>query len=220
MNRENYLKCFENGEKHINLAKKLALDKDFGLAISFLILGLEELIKYLVIQTYSADNNTFSVKEMNKIFSSHFEKHKILIELLESTKLEFGEDFILSVYNKMTKKKLDDKLLKVQANRFKEFGSMVGITEKHLESHEIDSFIQWLKKQANNDKNRGLYVDKENNIENLSNLILVSPADVTKEEFDLALKFSESFLRQASFSKAIDITEDEFMELLKGWLNK
>jgi AbiV family abortive infection protein len=220
VNRENYLKCFKNGEKHINLAKKLALENDFGLAISFLILGLEELIKYLVIQTYVADNDTFSLKEMNKIFSSHFEKHKILIELLESTKLDFGEDFILSVYNKMTNKTLDDKLLKVQKNRFKEFGTMVGITEKHLSSKEIDSFIEWLKKQANNDKNRGLYVDIENDIENLSNSILVSPADVSKEEFDLALKFSESFLKQASFSKAIDITDNEFIELLNSSLEK
>ena len=214
MEREDYLKCFKNGKKHINLAKTLSLEKDYGLAISFLILGLEELIKYLVIQMSVDDETIFSPKEVAKIFSSHREKHKILVELLESTKLDFGEDFIMSVYHKHINKPLNENLSKVQKNRFKEFGCMIGVTENHLTSDEIDSFIDWLNNKANNHKNRGLYVDKERNNSNLANSILVSPEEVTKSEFDLALKFSESFLKQASFSKDIDITEDEFIELL------
>lgn len=214
MEREEYVKCFENGEKHIKRAKILSKDEDYGFAISLLILGLEELIKYLVIQMSDDDNTIFSSKEIDKIYSSHQAKHKMIIELLESTKLGFGEDFIMSVYHKHINKPLNDNLSKVQENRFKEFGSMVGITETHLTSDEIDLFIQWLKNKANNDKNRGLYVDKERSNSNLSSSILVSPEEVTKEEFDLALKFSESLLKQASFSKAIDITEDEFIQLL------
>jgi len=156
------------------------------------------------------------IKEVAKIFTSHQAKHDMIIELLESTKLDFGEDFIMSVFHKLTSRPLDDNLSKVQKNRFKEFGSIVGLTEAHLTTDEIDLFIQWLKNKANNDKNRGLYVDKERSNSNLSSSILVSPDDVTKKEFDLALKFSESLLKQASFSKAIDITEDEFIELLNS----
>ena len=150
------------------------------------------------------------------------DRHKLLIELLESTKPDFGEDFILSVYKKMTSKPLDNNLLKVQNNRFKEFGTMVGMTERHLTPDEINLFIDWLKKQANNDKNRGLYVglDKTNNSESLFNSVLVSPIDVSREDFYLALKFSNSFLKQASFSKAIDITESEFTELLNNSFEK
>lgn len=214
MERDEYVKCFKNGEKLINRAKTLSKGEDYGFAISLLILGLEELIKYLVLQMSDDDNTVFSSKEVAKIFTSHQAKHDMIIELLESTKLDFGEDFIMSVYHKLTNRPLDDNLSRIQKNRFKEFGSMVGLTEAHLTTDEIDLFIHWLKNKANNDKNRGLYVDRERSNSNLSSSILVSPEEVTKEEFDLALKFSESFLKQASFSKAIDITEDEFIELL------
>ena len=216
MDREEYNLCFLNGKKHIVLAKTLADNNDFGTAISFLILGLEELIKYLVIQTAVADKTLFSDKEINNIFSSHKEKHKIIIELLRATKLEFGENFVLSVFNKMMKIPLTPELQEVQANRFKEFGTMVGLTERHLSTEEIDSFILWLQTKADELKNKGLYVNRESKSTHLSNSKLISPSDINKIEYDLILKFTDSLLKQASFSHILDISDDDFIKILNS----
>jgi|688.fasta_scaffold450266_1 AbiV family abortive infection protein len=214
MNRESYTLCYHNGKKHIDLAIRLGEEKDYGTAISFLVLGLEELIKYLVIQNYLADNKLFTDKEINSMFGSHTKKHEIIIEFLESTKPEFGEKFTLSVFKIMTKQPLTDDLKAVQANRFKEFGSMFGLTEQHLTVNEIDSFINWFNNKADTFKNKGLYVDREDKSTHLNKSKLISPNTIGEDDFNFVLKFSDSFFKQVTFSKDLDITDEELIDIL------
>ena len=216
MDRESYIQCYQNGKKHIDLAKRLGSENDFGTAISFFVLGLEELIKYLVIQNKLADNKLFSDKEINSLFGSHTEKHKIIIEFLESTKPTFAEKFIQLIFKNMTKQPLTEDLMEVQANRFKEFGSMLSYAETNLTEEEIDNFIFWLQNNADNLKNKGLYVDREDRSTHLAKSKLISPSKIAKEDFNLVMKFADSFLRQATFSKDLDITEDEFIKMLNS----
>ena len=49
MNRTEYNKVFDNGLKHVGAAKLLASENMHGFAISHLILGIEELMKYIVL---------------------------------------------------------------------------------------------------------------------------------------------------------------------------
>jgi len=216
MDRESYTLCYHNGKKHLDLAKRLGDEKDYGAAISFFVLGLEELIKYLVIKNSLADKKLFTDKEINSLFSSHIEKHKIITEFLESTKLDFGEKFILSVFNIMTNQPLTDDLKAVQANRFKEFGSMVGLTEQHLTTEEIDAFIQWFKSNADTLKNKGLYVDREDKSTHLAKSKLTSPNSIGEDDYNLVSKFADSFLKQTTFSKDLDLTDDEFIKMLNS----
>ena len=216
MDRESYTLCYHNGKKHIELAKRLGDEKDYGTAITFFVLGLEELIKYLVIPGSLADDKLFTIKEINSLFSNHSEKHKIIIEFLESTKSEFAEKFIQSVFNNMTEQPLTDDLKNIQKNRFKQIGSILSTAENHLTDDEINVFIQWLDKNANTLKNKGLYVDREDKSTQLTKSKLVSPSDIRVEDFNLVLKFTESFLRQATFSKDLDLTDDEFIKMLNS----
>jgi AbiV family abortive infection protein len=213
MERESYNLCYDNGKKHISLAKKLADENDFGTAITFLVLGMEELIKFLVIQMSSGDERRFTDKEFNKLFSSHTGKHQILKEFLKATKPGFEESFVLSLLNKMEGWPLDDKMKEADNNRFKELGSMLAM-EKHLTAEEIDQFILWLDTSADKQKNKGLYVDRTDTSGDFFAAPLGSPKDVTKEEYEMAHKFAESFLKQATFSKDIDITDEEFRDFL------
>jgi AbiV family abortive infection protein len=214
MDRQTYTLCYYNGKKHIDLGKRLGEEKDYGTAITFFVLGLEELIKYLVVKMSLADKSLFTDAEINKIFGSHTGKHKIIIEFLQATKLDFGENFALATFNKMTNQPLTDELKLVDANRFKQLGSMVGLTERHLTGDEIDLFINWLSENADNLKNKGLYVDREDRSKSLVNTKLVSPSDTEEEDFNFVLKFTDSFLKQTTFSKDLDLTDDEFIKML------
>ena len=106
--REDYIKIFENGLSHIDCAKKLANNNHFGFATSHLILGLEELIKYQVIQVHSVDNKLFEDKEATSIFYSHRKKHKLLKEFQEAISKNFSKDFMELLIYKITGKNLED----------------------------------------------------------------------------------------------------------------
>jgi AbiV family abortive infection protein len=216
MDRESYNLCYQNGKKHIDLARRLGDDRDYGTAISFIVLGLEELIKYLVIKNALLNKKRFTDREINGLFSSHVEKHKIIVEFLESTKEDFAEKFILSLFNEMTNRPLTDDLKIVKKNRFREFGSMAGLTEKHLTENEINIFIHWVDKNADNLKNKGLYVDRESKSTHLEKSKLTSPNSVNENDFKLVLKFADSFLKQATFSKDLDLTDEEFEKLMNS----
>ncbi|HEU5289347.1 MAG TPA: AbiV family abortive infection protein, partial [Cyclobacteriaceae bacterium] len=192
MDREEYNQCYSNGKKHIDLAKRLGSENDFGTAVTFLVLGIEELIKFLVIQMSLGEDKRFSDKELNKLFSSHTDKHKIIIEFLEATKPIFAENFVLSLFNKMNNLPLTDELKEVDNNRFKELGSMVGLTEKHLTEEEIEAFIEWLARNADKHKNKGLYVDRLDKSKDLLTSRLTSPTETKKEDYELILKFADS----------------------------
>ncbi len=219
MDREEYNQCYHNGKKHIDLAKRLGSENDFGTAVTFLVLGIEELIKFLVIQMSLGEEKRLTEKELNKLFSSHTDKHKIISEFLKATKPNFAENFVLSLFNKMNNLPLTDELKEVDNNRFKELGSMVGLTEKHLTENEIDAFIEWLDRNADKHKNKGLYMDRLDKSRDLLNSRLISPTETKKEEYELTFKFADSFLKQATFSKDIDITDEEFTKFLNGDFN-
>jgi len=48
--------AFENAEKHLHVAAKIADTRNFGMAISHLILSLEELSKAVVLKIKSSGN--------------------------------------------------------------------------------------------------------------------------------------------------------------------
>ena len=219
MDREEYNQCYSNGKKHIDLAKRLGSENDFGTAVTFLVVGIEELIKFLVIQMSLGEEKRFSDKELSKLFSSHTDKHKIIIEFLKATKPDFAENFVLSLFNKMNNLPLTDELKEVDANRFKELGSMVGLTEKHLTEEEIEACIEWLDRNADKHKNKGLYVDRLDKSKDLLTSRLTSPTETKKDDYELILKFADSFFKQATFSKDIDITDEEFSKFLNGDFN-
>jgi AbiV family abortive infection protein len=214
MERETYRKCFYNGKKHIDRGTTLGDSGDFGTAITFFVIGIEELIKFLIIQMSAGGGKRFSLKEVEKLFSSHTEKHKLIMEFLRATRPGFAETFTLSQWNKIREIPLTPEQEEAEMNRFKEIGAMVSVASQSLTAEEVDAFILWLEKNANRFKNKGLYVDLRSSPANFLKSELTSPEDVTASEYQMVRKFCEAFLQHVGFAKDIDITEEEFIAFL------
>lgn len=213
--RDNYNKIFDNGVSHLNSAKLLADNNEFGHAISHLVLGIEELIKYQVTATHSADNTLFTDKEINpqkreSIFRLHQTKHDLLAEFIEAGSNQFTEIFREYVFYLATGQNLKPEHQKIKENRFKEIGNLINgaFTETNFTEEERTAFFDWLK-EANNNKNDGFYVDVKNNV-------WKTPKDFSKMNYDVALKYATVILSQTKIIKDLDITDDEFIDLLNS----
>jgi AbiV family abortive infection protein len=213
--RDNYNKIFDNGLLHINTAKLLADNGAFGFAISHLILGIEELIKYQVVLTHFADNTVFADKEVNptnrnSIFRDHLKKHDLIKEFQQAISKDFTADFHDYIYHKATGQELKEKHIAIEMNRFKEWGSFFNVAYAEINIPEVErqSFFEWLKK-ANDTKNNGLYV-------NWTPISFDSPSDIKKEDFEAALKNANAILHQTEVIKSLDLTDDEFLDILNS----
>lgn len=210
--RDNYNKIFDNGLLHINSAKILADNNSFGFAISHLVLGIEELIKYQVVMVHGVDNTIFekeaSLQGNKTIFRNHGTKHDLIKEFQESLAPGFGDIFVESVFYISTGQPLKPEHIIVQKNRFKQMGSFLGVAYKEINIavEERPNFFNWLNK-ANDLKNEGFYV-------NLINGVCESPVTIKREEFEIALKYAEAILKQTEVIKSLDLTEDEFIDML------
>ena len=116
--RDSYNKIFDNGLLHINGARILAEQGAFGFAVSHLILGIEELIKYQVVQTHFANSNVFADKEVNpenrnSIFRDHMKKHDLIKEFQQAKSDEFALGFQDYIFQKATGQELQEKHLAI-----------------------------------------------------------------------------------------------------------
>jgi len=213
--RDNYNKIFDNGLLHIESAKLLADNGSFGFAISHLILGIEELIKYQVVLTHCADEKVFTDKEINpknrnSIFRDHLIKHNLIKEFEQSISTEFATDFLDYIFHKATEQELTEKYLAIEKNRFKEWGCFFNMAYSEINIPETErlSFFEWLK-TANDTKNKGFYV-------NWTDTSLDSPSDIKKGQFETAMNYTNAILKQTEVIKSLDITDIEFMDLLNS----
>ncbi|CAM4137502.1 AbiV family abortive infection protein [Cytophagaceae bacterium 50C-KIRBA] len=209
--RDNYNKIFENGLSHLNSAKLLAENNEYGHAISHLILGLEELIKYQVYKTCKADKSVFKKEESTNIFKQHQTKHNLLTEFIEASSNQVAETFQEYILYSATGMKSNPEHIKILENRFKEIGYLINgaFSETNFTEEERTTFIAWLK-DANNNKNNGFYVD-------LRNDIWISPKDFLRSDYEIALKYFTVILSQTQIIKDLNITDDEFINMLNSY---
>lgn len=79
--------AFENAEKHLHVAAKIADTRNFGMAISHLILSLEELSKAVVLKIKSSGDE-IQIKNLDKYFRNHNVKHEAIINIYLATLLQ------------------------------------------------------------------------------------------------------------------------------------
>lgn len=213
MNRSDYNQIFDNGVKHIEGAKILAHHEMYGFAISHLILGIEELIKYHAVMTKSVNNYPFDdvINPQNKksIFRNHSTKHELLKEFQEAISDDFSTKFYQVIKARATGENLTENYSAILKNRFKEWGfffNMAG-SQMNIPKEERNSFFDWLAK-ANDTKNNGFYVD-------LKDEIIETPERFFEEDFKTSLSYATSILKQTEFMKSVDLTDDEILELQK-----
>lgn len=212
MQRENYRMIYHNGLSHFKAADSLSKQELFGFAISHLILGSEELIKFLVVQHNSGDEELFAddVKSTGKksVFRQHAHKHSLLAEFQEAISPEFMAMFEENLKRSIMGNESIEGLEKFHANRFRKIGPFLhtAYQEINIPAAEKDAFYQWLE-NANELKNRGFYVDRDINR-------LISPAEINKDDYAIAWKFCSAIIQQVHVMMSIDISDDEFIEMM------
>ena len=182
----------------------------YGLASSLLILSMEEFIKYQIVLHNAGDEEAFDKDEVAGVFRRHKVKHSLLIEFQQSLSADSNRAFEEEMFKFATNQMVNEKDKEVEANRFMNIGSFIGIAFKEINLNETDriEFIDWLTR-ADELKNKGLYV-------NLLSSPKSFPSDVGKEEYGQALKFAIAVQKQTQVMKDLDLTPEEFMSMFKG----
>jgi len=213
--REEYVKIYKNAVSLFESAKTLALQSKYGVAISLLVLSMEEFLKYYISANYFRDNSSeFSESELKDLFRYHRKKHSLLIELAKSSSQEF-----LDNYDSFTAKnffgeehigKLNDVEQKMKLNRFTNFGAFwnVAFKDERLREADCNSFAKWLK-HADSLKNKGLYVDYGKDE-------LKSPDILGKKDYNEALLYASVIKGQVEVVKNCDMTDEEFLNFLQS----
>lgn len=212
MDRTEYNKIYYNGIKHIDCAKLLAANNMFGFAVSHLILGIEELIKYQVVMTKSVNNydfeNVIDPTKRKSIFKDHLTKHDLLREFQESISTEFADKFMQCIFERTQNITPSGEYDNIQKNRFKEWGAFFALagSEMNIPEEKRGVFFDWLK-NANDAKNNGFYA-------NWLNGVVVTPESTTSSQYEDAFIYADSILKQTTFMKSVDLSEDDFNDLM------
>lgn len=204
MERSEYNKIFENGVSHIEAAEILSQNEMYGFAISHLILGMEELIKYMVIMLMKVNNYDFdhevSPQKGNSIFNNHGKKHDLIKEFYEA------------ISNKIAAHNFE----KIRQNatssfnqRFNYWGLFFNLfaSDFGINNEEIPIFLKWLE-DANHNKNLGFYGDRREGK-------IGTPKRFKLSDFETALRYANIILKQTAFMKSTDISNEDFHRMSK-----
>lgn len=209
--RTDYFKIYENANSLISSGINLASQhKNYGVAVSLLILGLEELVKYQVVINNSAEDKAFNDKTLNNVFRFHQTKHTLLQDLAVSVTKEFRHSFLQYVFKIATNQDLNENDKNVQKNGFKELGNLFGFyfEEEGFDDEEISEFISWLKK-ADDLKKAGFYVDYIGGQ-------FITPKEISETEYLTTLKYVKFVQKYSKLTDELDLSQDDFLTILNS----
>ncbi|MGJ1526553.1 AbiV family abortive infection protein [Sphingobacterium spiritivorum] len=189
----------KNFKNLFTASKQASTIKNYGLACSLNILACEELIKSFVLHL-KVLHPEISFIGMDEIFKNHIHKHKELKGFLQSTNsgTEIFEFNILEDSDEFLTRLTEDKIAEYQ-KEIKDIERVKKRTEIIRQFKvSVDDIFSWLK-QANTEKNAGLYVgyDKNNNL-------WQSPQKFTKKQYKKEMNYTK--LLKLHFDNAIDVT--------------
>lgn len=205
--RANYAKIFENGENHLYAALLLEREGLYGFAVSHIVLGLEELIKYVVVRFHLMDDDRelFSpeVSESGKssVFRSHVKKHSLVAEFQEAVSEESVRQYEQMFKRIFGLNKDDDTHSQNDANRFRGIGALLHAAFEEINISDADKkdFLEWLR-MADQLKKLGLYVDRIGDE-------LVSPNTISKEDFLRSYNYAKALLEQTRILTRLDTND-------------
>lgn len=202
INKIDYKKGFEyafnNTKAHFNAAELLASNINYGLANSHLILAAEEAVKAYIIFTKHYDSE-LEIPDFNKYFENHKHKHNTIRDmtfffslLMQMSMISIKPTLRLL---KKNKKNISEKELK------EKFEKGIDNLIDYLNSvPKIDNNEQWWN-EANNNKNRGFYV-------NIINNSWQSPNQITEQDYYKSLKIVQEIIEWLSIIPSIENDPD------------
>ena len=193
--------CYENAVKHFDTSNYLACHNNFGFAVSHLVLGAEELIKALVLVKLHTEPYFIDDVQKEELFRNHSFKHINIREFLQALTPDELHDYFESWYDMIGAAE--------QKNKFRKTGFFLSRTLQLGEIGEEDILeIEHLIQQANDFKNKGLYVDYRNNWQ--------TPNDIEEKTF---LQFNGLIQKLRQFIEPIFKTplgDNEVTEFIYG----
>jgi AbiV family abortive infection protein len=194
----------ENGRNHMKAAEKLANEKYFGFAIAHLVLGAEELIKYMVFVYYRKRPSPISELDIFNVFSDHKTKLRFWQEFNSMLSEQFERTYIEALFMSLSNERLGANHEEALANRFRDLSSIFTKLKPRLglSSENYRQFLVWIS-SANNQKKNGFYVDK--NADRLN-----SPQQMDKTNYEKVLKYATLLENSASeMTTVFDSIEEE-----------
>jgi len=193
-------------------AKYAAENKNFGVATSLMILSIEEVIKAQVLFFQGVGIRVHRIKNANKIFSSHKDKHQVATQL-QFSKIVEGFIKAMNYEPKGKKYKTGVRFMDSLLGGLHDIANIivpVTLISKSIE--QMSENVEWLEK-ANDLKNRGFYVDYKSEIK--------LPQDITIDTFEKASSINKECydlyrIIKLSYEK---ITDTEGKEILIQSIN-
>ena len=187
-----YQELIDNSNRHFLIALKIAENKEFGIAISHLILGTEELVKGIII---FLDGNGLEIRKVQGIknfFKNHIIRHYFSgsFSLIASILIPFT-NFMETLKEKINfpdnypvKSDFELAILNNDKMKIKELSN--NYVHENIEKYK-DRFSSYLDfwSNAETKKQRGFYVDYENQ--------LYLPKQISETEYSIALQITNSF---------------------------
>lgn len=186
-----YRHALDNAKSLMEIANSAMNLNNFGVATSLCILSAEESIKAIFILQQSKNPNS-KVSDFDKIFRNHRIKHEYLEEFIKEI-----DRFRIESLNSYHSYLPDRKSKRSFARKNPKFQETIDWSEKHYKSlPEMLDMFDWLKK-ANDEKNKGLYVDIKNNewqFPKNTNISLFNKAYKNASEIYIYVELSEKIL--------------------------
>ncbi|MDN3579495.1 AbiV family abortive infection protein [Mucilaginibacter flavus] len=194
--------AYENASKHLAISELLAKQENYGFSVSHLVLGIEELIKALILMFLNSDRHFISHPHKEKLFANHGFKHinvkKFLSALTKESMDDYDSNWFDYYFNGNPNNTFQQK-----AYTISKLFNLGQINEQ-----QIDQIIQLLD-DANNLKNKGFYVDYDGG--------WLRPEDVGLATFDNYSNIGNTLMR---FVKPLFTTplldNDELIEFIYG----
>lgn len=194
--------AYENGSRHIAVSELLAKQESYGFAVSHLVLGAEELIKALILIFLNSDRHFISHNHKEKLFANHGFKHVHIKKFLSALTRESMDDYDANWFDYY-----------FEGNPNNHFQQKAYVMSKLLDLGQIDEQqidqIVTLLDDANDLKNKGFYVDYDNN--------WLRPEDISVATFNNYMNVGSTLMRFVKPLFTTPLTDnDELIEFIYG----
>jgi AbiV family abortive infection protein len=188
--------AYENGRRHLKYSKIAGKEKDFGFAVSHVVLGVEELIKGLILICSHGDRYFLSTEEKQKIFTHHNFKHFNIKQFFTALSAQEVEEYHEHPFSSIN-------------NKFQSTAHFLskGLRLDTLDEDEVDNLIE-LMNSANQLKNRGFYVDYGAD--------WVIPEGIGVELYSKYAKTGEILLKYVEPIFTLPVTDERLNTFLEG----
>jgi AbiV family abortive infection protein len=175
--------AFINANNHKQSAELIAKNKQYGMAVSILILSTEELVKGILLYIQYLSIDIRNISGVYLFFTDHIIRHRLatMINLMyPMLKLIMGIVF-------KTKEKLHNPESNIQFTN--EENAIIYEDENEIKNlfKDLPAMMDWWD-EANMNKNKGFYVDYSNSLE--------TPMQVSELEYNQAFVITNIFHKQ------------------------